>query len=313
MANFPVGKVDGNQLQPADWNQIASLNNAVSSTSQTPSDADLNQISKSFAEYAASSTFYTDSGSANDYTLTSIDSLEAPASYVDGMTVRFRTANANTGASVVNVATLGDIDITQSDGTSNLTAGQISTTQDTILRYDSVLGVFIIPYINPSNLVPIGTIITFAGSAPSGPYVPSGFLHANGATISRTVYSALFSAIRDVFGAGDGTTTFNIPDLRGEFIRGWDNGRGIDAGRTFGSTQGDAFQNITSTVGISRDMTTGGTGAFSQTPVSSQLAGSGSVGSQPFRTDFDASNASGVRTAAETRPHNIALLHCIKY
>lgn len=66
---------------------------------------------------------------------------------------------------------------------------------------------------------------------------PEGWLVCDGRAVSRTTYSALFQVLGTSFGAGDGVTTFQIPDLRGEFIRGWDNGRGIDSGRTFGSQQ----------------------------------------------------------------------------
>lgn len=74
---------------------------------------------------------------------------------------------------------------------------------------------------------------------------PPGFIKANGAALSRTVYARLFAAIGTRFGAGDGTTTFNIPDLRGEFIRGWDDGRGIDVERALGTLQLDAVENHT--------------------------------------------------------------------
>lgn len=67
--------------------------------------------------------------------------------------------------------------------------------------------------------------------------VPQGWLLCDGAEVSRTTYSRLYSLIGDQYGAGDGTATFNVPDLRGEFLRGWDNGRGIDAGRALGSNQ----------------------------------------------------------------------------
>ncbi len=68
---------------------------------------------------------------------------------------------------------------------------------------------------------------------------PTGWLKANGAAVSRTAYAALFSAIGITYGAGDGFSTFNLPDLRGEFMRGWDDGRGVDGGRALGSTQSD--------------------------------------------------------------------------
>lgn len=71
---------------------------------------------------------------------------------------------------------------------------------------------------------------------------PTGWLKANGAAISRTAYATLFAAIGTTYGAGDGATTFNLPDLRAEFVRGLDDGRGVDAGREIGSAQAAAFQ-----------------------------------------------------------------------
>ena len=123
---------------------------------------------------------------------------------------------------------------------------------------------------------------------------PAGFLKANGAAISRTTYSALFAAIGTTFGAGDGTTTFTLPDLRGEFLRGWDDGRGADSARVFGSTQGDDLKAHTHTQNI------GGT-------VSSQfntLTASG---------PGNASRNTGSTGGTETRPRNVAVLYCIKY
>jgi hypothetical protein len=66
---------------------------------------------------------------------------------------------------------------------------------------------------------PTGSVIWYAANA-----APTGYLEADGAAVSRTTYAALFTAIGTTFGAGDGSTTFNLPDLRGEFIRGWDDG-----------------------------------------------------------------------------------------
>ncbi|WP_443190156.1 phage tail-collar fiber domain-containing protein [Pseudomonas indica] len=77
-----------------------------------------------------------------------------------------------------------------------------------------------------------GQIAAFAMATP-----PAGWLKCNGAAVSRTTYAKLFARIGTVFGAGDGSTTFNLPDARGEFLRGWDDGRGVDAGRVLGSAQ----------------------------------------------------------------------------
>lgn len=79
---------------------------------------------------------------------------------------------------------------------------------------------------------PPGAIIHFARNT-----APTGYLKANGAAVSRTTYAALFAAIGTTWGAGDGVSTFNIPDLRGVFVRGWDDARGIDSGRAFASYQ----------------------------------------------------------------------------
>ena len=66
---------------------------------------------------------------------------------------------------------------------------------------------------------------------------PYGWLKCNGDTVSRIDYSGLFAVIGTRFGAGNGSTTFQLPDLRGEFVRGWDDGRGVDVGRKLGSFQ----------------------------------------------------------------------------
>lgn len=133
---------------------------------------------------------------------------------------------------------------------------------------------------------------------------PSGWLKANAANVSRTVYASLFSAIGTRYGAGDGVTTFTLPDLRGEFIRGWDDGRQVNPGRGLGTWEADAFQ--------------GHGHRF--------MRGSGSIGSGMYGAGFSSSapddtkvlGATGIgvdgapRTANETRPRNIALLACIK-
>ena len=84
---------------------------------------------------------------------------------------------------------------------------------------------------------PASTVIYVAQNT-----APTGYLKANGAAISRTTYADLFAAIGTTFGTGDGSTTFNVPDLRGEFIRAWDDARGVDSGRSFGSAQADEFE-----------------------------------------------------------------------
>ena len=150
--------------------------------------------------------------------------------------------------------------------------------------------------------VPAGSVTAFAGQS-----APSGWLECNGLAVSRTGNASLFSAIGTSFGNGDGSTTFNLPDLRGEFIRGWDNGRGVDSGRSFGSTQLDALQQMEGSF-VPGDSPQA-TGVFENAGGVSSNVG-GFTGSIDSKVNFDASLVA--RTADETRPRNVAMMYIIK-
>jgi len=139
---------------------------------------------------------------------------------------------------------------------------------------------------------------------------PTGWLVANGAAVSRSVYATLFSAIGTAYGVGDGSTTFNLPDGRGVFFRGLDGGRGLDSGRTIGSFQSDAIQNITGALSMINGGGVAGSGAFLANGTATSHITAGLAGSDNSFT-FDASRV--VRTSTETRPSNIALLPIIKF
>ena len=89
-----------------------------------------------------------------------------------------------------------------------------------------------------------GMVRTYAGAT-----VPAGYLKCDGKAYSRTAYAALFAAIGTRYGLGDGSSTFNVPDCRGDALRYYDDGRGIDAGRALGSEQ--MSQNKSHTHGLS--------------------------------------------------------------
>ena len=129
-----------------------------------------------------------------------------------------------------------------------------------------------------------------------GASAPDGYLKCNGALVSRTAYAYLFAIIGTTFGAGDGSTTFALPDMRGEFLRGLDDGRGVDAGRVLGSWQADDFLSHTHPVGSHPGYYVGA---------------DQSLGGQSY------SVAGGRRTeaagGAETRPRNVAGLFCIAW
>ena len=87
-----------------------------------------------------------------------------------------------------------------------------------------------------SVLMPSGTVLPFAGSALPGN--PNDYLFCNGAAVSRSTYSTLFTAIGITYGVGNGSTTFNLPDLRGRVIAGQDDMGGASANRLTGLTGG---------------------------------------------------------------------------
>jgi microcystin-dependent protein len=164
------------------------------------------------------------------------------------------------------------------------------------------------------DYVPAGSVIYVGRSLP-----PTGYLKANGAAVSRSTYATLFNAIGTTFGAGNGSTTFNLPDLRGVFPRGLDDGRGLDSGRNLGTLQTDAIRNITGTVNVLTDGTANHsrsdspTGAFKLPPNSNKMDNSSDdrTLNGPYGLSFDASGS--VPTASENRPINVALLACIRF
>jgi len=146
-----------------------------------------------------------------------------------------------------------------------------------------------------------GYVLPFATST-----VPSGFLECNGSALSRTTYADLFAVVGTTYGVGDGSTTFNIPDLRGEFIRGFDNGRGIDGGRAIGTAQLDDFKSHSHNhLPDAGGLLTQINGANSYNNGSLNYT-SGSI---IFGLYVSTDTAGGV----ETRPRNIAMMYCIKY
>lgn len=267
-------------------------------------------------------------GSSNAFTLTENQTL---GTLTDGDTLVFTTDRANTGAATLegkawNKAdgsayasgeilsgaryhvsfhggddewrTIGMQDyassqITYDNTTSGLTASDVKAALDEIV----------------ATITPSGTVAWYAANSP-----PTGWLECDGSAVSRTTYATLFAAISTTFGVGDGSTTFNLPDLRGEFVRGWDNSKGTDSGRAFGSFQDEAFKAHKHAIKLghesagSQDSTgwpnTDSTGPFAK--------------HESSETDGSSSNSSGAGNPLyeeggdETRPRNYALLPMIK-
>ena len=154
---------------------------------------------------------------------------------------------------------------------------------------------------------PTAIIIAFGGTS-----APTGYLFCDGAAINRVTYAALYAAIGDAYGEGDGSTTFNIPDTRGLFLRGVDHSRGNDpdaAARIIAALGGNTGDNVGSKQAdelkahshgmYGRSSTTSATAYFQGCP-------SGSSGRFVRYTQF---NPSGL----ESRPKNIYVNYIIKY
>jgi microcystin-dependent protein len=158
--------------------------------------------------------------------------------------------------------------------------------------------------------VPVGGMLDWGSATP-----PTSFMECNGQALSRTNFPVLFGILGTTFGAGDGSTTFNIPDMRGYFARGWSNGSSVDSGRTLGTTQADEFQTHTHSI----------TDPQHQHTIQMVLETSGSAGVSPGGPGTSATTttenaATGITvnapntgsTGAETRPVNVALMKIIR-
>ncbi|EFE6297643.1 integrase [Escherichia coli] len=152
------------------------------------------------------------------------------------------------------------------------------------------------------SALPVGVPVPWPSATP-----PTGWLKCNGAAFSAEDYPNLAKAY----------PTLKLPDLRGEFIRGWDGGKGVDSGRTLLSAQGDAIRNITGVVGYSSIGDSQGllgyvSGAFSASE-SKAPALSGASASGYQRSLYANFNASAVvPTANENRPRNIAFNYIVR-
>lgn len=258
---------------------------------------------------AQSWTAFTTAGAAGVLTLTADPGV---TKLNPGLRLRVKFHANSTGNDSLNVDGLGAKSLKQyaGDGTKVSTrffAGQLSD-----VEWDGVD--FVVLDSLPSEL-PAGGIGLFAMANP-----PVGWLRANGAVVSRSVYAALFAAIGTTYGAGDGASTFGLPDLRGEFIRGLDNGRGVDVGRTLGSFQGDAIGTPAPATNYQQPrsflVTTNRTGQYPASDAVNGLQNLTANGAFSLELDLLTQlsiSRTSLSTAKETRPRNVALLACIKY
>jgi microcystin-dependent protein len=169
-------------------------------------------------------------------------------------------------------------------------------------------------------LIPTGSVLAYVKST-----APTGWLTCDGSAVSRTSYAALFNVIGVTHGSGNGTTTFNVPDYRGRFLRGWDNGAGRDpdsSSRTamnsggldtdhVGSVQDEAYK--------SHNHTATDAGHTHSAAGASTISGPANTGGGTYAQPVSVTSGSGTASitvgssgGSETRPKNANVHYIIK-
>lgn len=182
----------------------------------------------------------------NNYTVT-LGEDEGPSSLFNGLRIVGRFQNSNTGAATLTITRgtteFAAVPLRMSTG-AGLTSGDIVAGLVYEWTYDAGTGEFLATQVPGNQQIPAGAIMDFAGGT-----VPAGWLLCYGQAVSRTTYSRLFTLFGTFYGAGDGSTTFNIPDLRGRVTAGVDAMGGaaanVLAGLDHGETVGSATHTLT--------------------------------------------------------------------
>ena len=173
--------------------------------------------------------------------------------------------------------------------------------------------------------VPSGAVFCIAVAS-----VPSGYLECNGQSVSRTTFAALFAVIGTQYGANN-SSTFKVPDLRGEFIRGFDNGRGVDSGRSIATSQShqhpqhnhnvsasssssvsDPGHKHTMNFKLGNEISSGGAFGMKDSGTADRMNNATTGISVSTTTSISQSNRGGTSNSSETRPRNVAMMYIIK-
>ncbi|WP_336276306.1 phage tail protein [Bartonella sp. CB178] len=184
-------------------------------------------------------------------TLITLKTISPIAKYKNDIVIRFRAQNVNVGSTEINVNNIGVKSLCKaaSTGIVLLEGGELQkggiyeiVYNDGALTKDRGGWCLLNPTPIPPpkiKIFPSGFIATFAMQK-----IPSGWLLCDGATYKRADYPQLFEAIGDQWGK-DSSTTFKVPDFRGMFLRGFDDGRGLDKNRNFATKQKDSIKSHT--------------------------------------------------------------------
>lgn len=250
-------------------------------------------------------------GSANAVTVSASSAITA---YADGVIITFRAAAKNTGAATLNINSIGAKPFRKFtiDGETALVGGEIQQNCIYEAVYCSILnsgnGAWILT--NPTDVVQTAPGI---GAPFFGGTIPSGWLLCNGAAVSRTTYAKLFAVVGTTWGTGNGTTTFNLPDGRDEFLRG------ASSTRALGTKQTDTLGAHTHTGTTANDGahthefdTSDGGGTNPNEPLRGNGLGGTSRGSTRSAGNHNHSFTTNSTGGTETRPQNIGVHWIIK-
>ena len=228
----------------------------------------------------------------------------------DGLPLRFQDSSGSPFVSLKSPSSLSsNVALTLPSSITN--GGFLQTDGSGNLSFQIVAG------------VPTGSVFCMAVIS-----IPTGYLECNGAAVSRSTYSALFAVIGVQYGSGNGSSTFNLPDLRGEFIRGVDRGRGVDSGRNIATAQGsqNSSHNHSASASSSSSVSdpghkhnilfgAGNFGGFSGAITvrdSGTITDRLSTATTGISVSTSTSVSIGNQGGNEARPRNIAMMYIIK-
>lgn len=299
--------------------KIEDINEALAQQAEEANPFDQYMLREAVAAQAGPLAWLgTASGTANALTFALPAGSKVDA-YQGGQYFQFKAAAANTAGVTAKIGTLAAKAILKSGsaGLVALDAGDLKPGAVYALTFDGQqfqLG----SGVNSSiAALPVGSMIPLPKAG-----VPTGFLELDGSVQSAATYPDLAAYLGTDFNRGDeGAGNFRLPDSRGEFFRGWDHGRGVDAGRILGSGQLDQFQGFgflstvamqsTQAVNLSQGSTNGFAGPNTSPPAAWEYVAKTRGGSGPGLIGSDGVNGSP-RTGVETRPRNLSVMWCIK-
>lgn len=216
------------------WSQTAASNGLADSTCPFPEGMAPSAVNDGVRGAMAAIARYRDdttggittSGTSSAYALATFQQFDT-LPHLAGQTIAFTPHTTNAGACTLNVDGLGAKPLRSAPGT-ELPAGTIIQGTPYVALYNSADGAFYLHgVVGQPYSIPIGGFLPFAASTPPN----SSFVLPYGQAISRTTYATLFALVGTTYGAGDGSTTFNIPDLRGRVVAGQTNMGGVESGR----------------------------------------------------------------------------------